>query len=101
VGARRRAELGGGEPDPGAGRGRQWAEEPEAGGGRSREAGGGRRRGRLSGLPPAPSRPVWPPPCPDPRPGPLNLAPPSGPPGTRAASGAAQADEGRAPCGRR
>lgn len=82
-----------------------WSGAPGRGAGargwRSREAGGGRRWGRLSGLPPAPSRPVWPRPCPDPRPGPLSLTPPSGPPGTRAASGAAQADEGRAPCCRR
>lgn len=68
------------------------------GGGGAREAGGGRLPGRLSGLPPAPSRLLWLRPCADPRRGPLRPCPAARlPPGTPAASGAAQTHEARAP----
>lgn len=92
---RPRAHAAGGAGGGGAGlRGGARA----AGGGGAGEAGGGRLPGRLSGLPPAPSRLLWLRPCADPRRGPLRPCPAARlPPGTPAASGAAQTHEARAP----
>lgn len=92
---RPRAHAAGGAGGGGAGlRGGARA----AGGGGAGEAGGGRLPGRLSGLPPAPSRLLWLRPCADPRCGPLRPCPAARlPPGTPAASGAAQTHEARAP----
>lgn len=92
---RPRAHAEGGAGGGGAGH-RGGARAP--GGGGAREAGGGRLPGRLSGLPPAPSRLLWLRPCADPRRGPLRPSPATRlPPGTPAASGAAQTHEARAP----
>lgn len=80
--------------------GRGWSRPPGRGAGtRGRRSwGGGRLPGRLSGLPPAPGCLLWPGPCADPRRGPLRPCPATRlPPGTPAASGAAQTHEARAP----